>query len=54
MLRDFESLDGREQSRLKARLSGILLDEYAAQKKSSGAQVRVVAHLYRARLLGGP
>ena len=38
MLRDWDSLDGREQSRLKSRLGGILLDEYAAQKKSKGSE----------------
>ena len=55
MLRGFDSLGGREQRRLKARLGGILLDEYAAQKKSSGnAQVRVVAQMSRDRLKGGP
>ena len=37
MLRDWDSMDGREQSRLKSRLGGILLDEYAAQKKSTGS-----------------
>ena len=37
MLRDWDSLDGREQGRLKSRLGGILLDEYAAQRKSKGS-----------------
>ena len=36
MLRDWDSLDGREQGRLKSWLGGILLDEYSAQRKSKG------------------
>ena len=41
MLRDdWDSLDGRERGRLKARLGGALLDEYAAQKKAKADKVR--------------
>ena len=35
MLQNLDSLDEKERCRLQSRLRGILLDEYAAQKKAN-------------------
>ena len=38
MLQNLDSPDAKERVRLQSRLSGILLDEYAAQKKSNAGE----------------